>query len=282
MLRFIMLSVCGVLSVWNATAQDVILKRNAEEIQAVVTEIGDTEVKYKKFAAPQGVTYVISKSDIFSITYQNGSKEHFAAQPKHKEGDYPYPKISKTYKVGDLFEEGKLRGLVVRTTDNGRHGLILSFEEGEHLCWGGVWGEDYVESFQGFDCHCTDAEDGWKNMQAIADMIQHTTLTWANFPAFQWCRNLGEGWYLPAINEIGPLLAYPSDKPLNKIGLKEYRAHKAAVRLLSQYLEQCGESPLSTTMSTYSCWYSTELKVERENPYNWKIAKTRVRAFHKF
>lgn len=278
-----MLSVCGVLSVWNATAQDVILKRNAEEIQAVVTEIGDTEVKYKKFAAPQGVTYVISKSDIFSITYQNGSKEHFAAQPKHKEGDYPYPKISKTYKVGDLFEEGKLRGLVVRTTDNGRHGLILSFEEGEHLCWGGVWGEDYVESFQGFDCHCTDAEDGWKNMQAIADMIQHTTLTWANFPAFQWCRNLGEGWYLPAINEIGPLLAYTENILSNKFLSKEHKPHKAAVRLLNQYLEQYGERPLSPMAGYVHLHNSTERKAEgRQDPYYWKIGKSRVRAFHKF
>ena len=41
----------------SSAAQDIILKRNAEQIEAVVKEITDTDVKYRKFTHTEGVTY---------------------------------------------------------------------------------------------------------------------------------------------------------------------------------------------------------------------------------
>ena len=33
-------------------------------------------------------------------------------------------------------------------------------------------------------------------------MADEGKVRWEDYPAFKWCRDLGEGWYLPAINEV--------------------------------------------------------------------------------
>jgi hypothetical protein len=52
---------------------DIIQLKNNQEIGCIVTEIGTTEIRYKKCDNPNGPTIVISKSDVFLITYKNGS-----------------------------------------------------------------------------------------------------------------------------------------------------------------------------------------------------------------
>lgn len=58
-------------------AQDIITKRNGDEIPAKVIEVGIEEVKFKKFDNIEGPLIVIAKSDIIFIKYENGSKEIF-------------------------------------------------------------------------------------------------------------------------------------------------------------------------------------------------------------
>ncbi len=62
-------------------AQDKILLKNGDELSAKVTEITETEVKFKKFDNLSGPTHVIYKSDIFSIKYENGTKDVFNNVP---------------------------------------------------------------------------------------------------------------------------------------------------------------------------------------------------------
>ena len=59
----------------NVSAQDVIVKTSGEEIKAKVTEIGISEIKYKKFENLDGPIMVISKSEVFKINYENGTFE---------------------------------------------------------------------------------------------------------------------------------------------------------------------------------------------------------------
>ena len=80
----------------SSAAQDIILKRNAEQIEAVVKEITDTDVKYRKFTHTEGVTYSIRRSEVFSITYENGTKDLFADEkPQAVAASYPYPPVSR-------------------------------------------------------------------------------------------------------------------------------------------------------------------------------------------
>ena len=47
-----------------------------------------------------------------------------------------------------------------------------------------------------------DQHDGAVNQAAFARMADEGKVRWEDYPAFKWCRDLGEGWYLPAINEV--------------------------------------------------------------------------------
>jgi hypothetical protein len=63
-------------------AQDVIFKKNGDEINAKVEEVGVNEVKYKKFDNQDGPMYTLLKSEIFMIKFANGTKEVFNAESK--------------------------------------------------------------------------------------------------------------------------------------------------------------------------------------------------------
>lgn len=66
--------VCGCFSL---SAQDIITTQDGTDIQAKVLEVSSKEVKYKKFSNLEGPTFVIPKSDILIIRYQNGENEVF-------------------------------------------------------------------------------------------------------------------------------------------------------------------------------------------------------------
>ena len=64
-----------------AFAQDMIVLRNdaADEIAAKVLEIGETQIRYRKFSHPDGPVYTIGKREVFFIRYENGEKELITA-----------------------------------------------------------------------------------------------------------------------------------------------------------------------------------------------------------
>ncbi len=78
------LAVMFALVVCSATAQDVIVKRNGDEIEAKVLTITDNDVSYKKWSNQEGPTYTTSIGDIFMIKYSNGDKDVFEAKDTDK------------------------------------------------------------------------------------------------------------------------------------------------------------------------------------------------------
>jgi len=58
-------------------AQDIILLKNGNDIQAIVQEVGINDVKYKRFDNPNGPNYMLKKSEVFMIRYANGTKDVF-------------------------------------------------------------------------------------------------------------------------------------------------------------------------------------------------------------
>lgn len=70
------LLIIAVLCIYGISySQDNIVLKTGEEISAKVLEIGTSEIKYKKTSNPEGPTYSISKSEVFMIKYENGTKE---------------------------------------------------------------------------------------------------------------------------------------------------------------------------------------------------------------
>ncbi len=110
-----------------------------------------------------------------------------APQPAPK----PVPP-AKTYKVGDLYDENGKKGVVFEVSADGKHGKIVSLVEKELR-----WAADEFDS--GIERLDADSEtDGAVNM-AVVQRIPN----WREkYPAFAWCADLGEGWYLPAIDEL--------------------------------------------------------------------------------
>jgi len=58
-------------------AQDVIVKRNGDEIKSKVLEITENTVKYKEFNFQDGPVRNININDVFMIIYENGKRETF-------------------------------------------------------------------------------------------------------------------------------------------------------------------------------------------------------------
>jgi hypothetical protein len=81
-LTFVLLT--GAVSMLNA--QDVITLTNGDEIQATVLEIGDTEIRYKRYSNLSGPTYIVSKSQIFRITHSGQKLPKVPAKPKFQKG----------------------------------------------------------------------------------------------------------------------------------------------------------------------------------------------------
>ena len=107
------------------------------------------------------------------------------------------------YKVGDYYNDGIKEGIVFVVYDGGYHGKIVSIDESREL-----WvGETVCENVTA----ATSKGDGMGNMNKIKRQPNWKT----NYPAFAWCASLGDGWYLPAVDEL--LLIYENKSIINRM-----------------------------------------------------------------
>ncbi len=59
------------------SAQDIIVLKSGDLIQSKVLEVGENDLKYKKWDNIDGPTYTMSLAKILSVNYQNGKKDIF-------------------------------------------------------------------------------------------------------------------------------------------------------------------------------------------------------------
>jgi len=78
----------------NTDKCDIVTMKNGVDKSAKVIEVNDTEVKYKNCDNIDGPIFVVKKSDIFRITYSNGTIEVFDNQTKAKNEEYVNSKQS--------------------------------------------------------------------------------------------------------------------------------------------------------------------------------------------
>ncbi len=63
-------------------SQDIITTKAGEDILAKISEVGHTEIKYRKFDNPDGPMFTLLRSDVLMIRYENGTKDVFNDEPK--------------------------------------------------------------------------------------------------------------------------------------------------------------------------------------------------------
>ena len=72
-------------------AQDIITTKEGKDIKAKVLEINSTEIKYLDFENLDGPTYVMNRSEVLIIHYQNGKNEVFYKDTTENNDSQPYP-----------------------------------------------------------------------------------------------------------------------------------------------------------------------------------------------
>lgn len=294
---------CGVLT---AAAQDLIIKTDQTQVEAKVTEITPETVRYKRFSNPDGPTYVLPVRDIRYIQYANGEKEFFetpmaiaatpltpatpagetpaasaapvvpAAPVAQSPQGAPVQYVVKQYEIGELYDFNGVKGVVCMVTEDGLHGMVLSLDE-IYLPW---------SEFRKPDLRVVGADDrtdGAGNMTKIAAYIAANNLSWEDFPAFKWCRDKGEGWYLPSIDELLTI-------GHNYNGGSRMHPNRQARNRFNNTLKDNGGKRMDRLVYYFS---STELDAKNayatymgiEPPYIIEIPKYNkflVRAVHKF
>ena len=76
-------------------AQDVIVKKDGSTIVCRVEKVGDADVTYKLWSDLKGSSYVMDKSLVSAINYENGRKETFAEREiEVKDDDEGKPSMS--------------------------------------------------------------------------------------------------------------------------------------------------------------------------------------------
>lgn len=200
-LLFLLFAVlCGVTT---AAAQDLIVKTDSSKIEATVTEVSPDAVRYKRFSNPDGPTYVLPTAEISYIQYANGEKELYSAASAASAAPAEQPVaaapqgryVLKEYEIGELYDENGIKGVVCVLSEDKQHGLIISLDQ-IYLPWNLFRKPDL------FMIGAEDRTDGMVNMQTVERYIAEHNLSWDDFPAFKWCREKGEGWYLPSIDEM--------------------------------------------------------------------------------
>ncbi len=114
------------------------------------------------------------------------------------------PAQTKTYKVGDYYNDGVKEGVVFEVSSDGKHGKIVSMKQSATEL---RWCSEKKERKR--QIGASSKTDGAKNMAVVKAIPGWESM----YPAFKWCADLGEGWYLPAIEEL--LKIYKNKDKLN-------------------------------------------------------------------
>lgn len=147
------------------------------------------------------------QTDVFDVEIAHNQTSALAKTLKVKSvstptsAPAPAPTAAKTYKVGDLYDDGVKRGVVFEVSADGKSGKIVSLEESRQ-----EWATyDVLHNATG----ATSETDGSMNMRKIQSIRG-----WQEkYPAFAWCASLGDGWYLPAKSEL--LAIYKTKTKIN-------------------------------------------------------------------
>ena len=145
-----------------------------------------------------------------------------------------HPAVAQSYKVGDYYNDGKLEGVVFEVDASGKSGKIVSLTQPTDMFR--PWCDD--EGDKKRFINATDKYDGRKNHEVVEAIAGWQS----KYPMFAWCRQLGAGWYLPAIEE-----------------LKSFTLNRNTHAAVNRTLKAKGATPLADH-SDSSSWYwsSTE------------------------
>ena len=172
--------------------------------------------------------------------------------------------VERTWKVGDYYNVDGKEGVVFWVDETGKHGKIVSLDQAD-MPW--CTDAEYEKYLTGI---ASDEYDGMKNLQSIQEISG-----WRNkYPAFAWCADHGDGWYLPAIKELELLLL--NDEVHDAVNNQIARKDKAKLFSKREY-----EDYWSSTERREWCAWSVDLYVGGTN-FSFRGNLVSVRAVSAF
>lgn len=165
-------------NIFSYSYQDMVKKANLKPNQAIINVTAEKRVNL--FFYPFFAKQVVHTTG--AIVEFGEQKEVVSVTAKPVEIAKPIVEKEKTYKLGDLYVNGDKKGIVISVTEDGKHGKIISLNQGKDIRW----------SITQERLGCDNYDDGKSNCQFIVNL--------KNYPAMGWCIN--KGWYLPSSNEM--------------------------------------------------------------------------------
>lgn len=87
------------------SAQDTICKINGEKVISKVVEVGNYDIRYKRYSSPDGPLYIIRKSEVWKIVYADGTTEYYNRSAHHESAATLINGSVRPYSVSmDLFD----------------------------------------------------------------------------------------------------------------------------------------------------------------------------------
>ncbi len=149
-----------------------------------------------------------------------------------------FPEGMEAYALGDIYtDDAGVKGIVAYTENGGTEGLVISLNNEDS-----DWGTETVQ------VGVFDQDDA----QANIDLLLADDPTLAKYPAAKWCKDKGEGWFLPAPNQLKNIL---SNMP--KINESLGKNNGTALEYWQAYWTSAEDSQLGTS-------YGVVVRVEGE------------------
>ena len=177
-----LLTICNNKDLINANLTQQLLENRYWSSTEYDYHYGDGNFSAWRVLMDDGLTYYTNK---YNFNYVRAVSAFGNAKPTPELTSAPYA-------VGDYYNDGKKEGVVFEVWDDGNSGKIVSMTQAGKL----QWSSDETEQKRLVGANSE--TDGAVNMAIIKAISGWES----KYPAFKWCADLGEGWYLPAKEEL--------------------------------------------------------------------------------
>ncbi len=198
------------LGVMSVSAQDVIVRRDGDELQCKILEVSKNEVRYKRWTNQEGPAFTEKKSDIFMIKYENGEKDVMAYGTPSLEVQAPSADLSKTTSI----EPTPLSDIYLTYTPCGKRksGIIK-----------------------------------WGRMQTNEQAQEILTTDWISYKDARKKERTGKAMIFTG---IPCLFWFGAGTPLLIVGIiKAKRGHKKATQIVNKHIDEYEQTQGKTSMS---------------------------------
>ena len=152
-------------------------------------------------------------ADLYALNTPAPAVRPTTTTPKKTTTAKPTASATKTYKVGDYYADDTTKGFVFQVSEDGLSGKIISLKQADLPWYQGPQKEKPRK--MGLE----NEKFGLLNLVKL----RHNEGWHEHFPAFAWCADLGNGWYLPATGELEEIAK--QSKVLNEAMLRFPGAH---------------------------------------------------------